>query len=155
MNLRGTLGMIALAVGMLLICSVPASAKSKKQICIDFGTAEYLFVGKIPGKNKCASFDVVDSFANFPPGYLANGSACGSGDGSSILFTISDGYFSQPETIQGTFATSTASGPCKDCLGTSCTSATCSLAFCSGQTIPEAVFDPASVLSRRSSTSGD
>src|ERR1700684_1007902 len=146
MNLRENWGKIALAVGMLLIFSGPASAKAKKQICIDFGTTEYLFVGKIPAKNKCASFDVVDSFGNFPPGYLANGSACESGDGTSILFTTSDGYFGQPETIQGTLATSTASGPCNDCVGTSCVAVTCSLVFCSGQTIPEDVFDPASVL---------
>jgi hypothetical protein len=154
MNLRGTLGMIALAMGMLLICSGPASAKSKKQVCIDLGPNEYLFVGKIPGKNKCTSFDVVDTFGVFP-GFLANGSACESGDGSTVLITMSDGFFDQPETIQGSLATSTASGPCNDCLGTSCNSTTCSLVFCSGQTIPSAVTDLASPLLRKSSAAGN
>jgi hypothetical protein len=143
MNLKGTLGMIALAMGMLLMCSGPASAKSKKQTCIDLGPNEYLYVGSIPGRNKCTSFDVIDTFGVFP-GFQANGSACESGDGSAILFTTIDGFFSAPETIQGTLATSTATGPCKDCVGTSCTSNTCALVFCSGQTIPSAVTNLAS-----------
>ncbi len=46
--------------------SGPASAKSKKQVCIDEGANEYLFVGKIPGKNKCGSFQVVDTFGIYP-----------------------------------------------------------------------------------------
>ncbi len=83
MNLRGNWGKIALAVGMLLIFSGPASAKSKKQVCIDEGANEYLFVGKIPGKNKCSSFQVVDTFGIYP-GLMQNGAACESADGSVL-----------------------------------------------------------------------
>ena len=100
MNLRGNLGRIALAVGMLLICSGPASAKSKKQVCFKIGTVEYLFVGKIPARNKCNSFQVVDTFGTFP-GFMANGAACLSGDGSTLLLTNSDGYFSVSEARTG------------------------------------------------------
>ena len=84
MNLRGNLGMIALAVGMLLIFSGPASAKSKKQICFEIDSNEYLFVGKIPWRNKCTSFQTVDTFGIFP-GFMSNGAACLSGDGSTLL----------------------------------------------------------------------
>lgn len=155
MKLRGNWGRIALAVGMLLILSGPASAKSKKQVCIDEGGNEYLFVGKIPGKNKCGTFQVVDTFG-IRPGLMQNGAACESADGSVLLFTLSDGYYAGgPEALQGSLATSTATGTCSDCEGTSCTSATCALVFCSGQTIPSAVTDLASPLLRSSSTSGD
>jgi hypothetical protein len=153
MNLRGNLGRIALAVGMLLICSGPASAKSKKQTCIDLGPNEFLYVGKIPSSNKCNSFYVVGTSVSL--GFLANGAICLSGDGSTLLFTMIDGFLSAPETIQGSLATTTASGPCKDCVGSTCNTATCSLVFCSGQTIPSDAFDPLSALSRSSSTSGD
>ncbi len=135
MNLRGNLGRIALAMGMLLIFSGPASAKSKKQVCFDIDGNEYLFVGKIPGKNKCSSFHTVDTFGIFP-GFMSNGAACLSGDGSTLLFTTSDGYFSGPETVQGSIATSTATGSCEDCVVSDCFADTCSLVFCSGQTIP-------------------
>jgi hypothetical protein len=154
MNLRGNLGRIALAVGMLLICSGPASAKSKKQVCFKIGTVEYLFVGKIPARNKCNSFQVVDTFGTFP-GFMANGAACLSGDGSTLLLTNSDGYFSVSEDVQGSIATSTATGTCKDCEGSSCSSSSCALVFCSGQTIPADVSDPASGSSRGSSMSGN
>jgi hypothetical protein len=151
MNLRGTLGMIALAMGMLLICSVPASAKSKKQTCIEVNGNEYLFVGKVPGRNKCASFQTVDTF-NIFPGFMSNGAACESGDGTTLLFTTSDGYFGGPETLQGSLATSSASGPCEDCVLGSCASYTCDLVFCSGQTIPsDVVSNPTSLLSKGSS----
>jgi hypothetical protein len=155
MDLRGNWGRIALAVGMLLIFSGPASAKPKKQVCIDEGPNEYLFVGKVPGKNKCTTFQVVDTLGIFP-GLMQNGAACESADGSVLRFTVSDGYFSGPESIEGELATSTASGSCSDCVGGNpCDSATCALVFCSGQTIPSAVKDLASPLSKKSSTSGD
>jgi hypothetical protein len=154
MNLRGNWGRIALAVGMLLICSGPASAKSKKQTCFEVNTNEYLFIGKIPGKNKCASFQTVDTFGIFP-GFMTNGAACLSGDGSTLFFTNSDGFFAGPETVQGSIATSTATGSCKDCVGSTCFSDTCSLVFCSGQTIPADVVDPANASSRGSSMGGN
>jgi len=155
MNLRGNWGKIALAVGMLLIFSGPASAKPKKQTCFEVNSNEFLFVGKIPGKNKCTSFQTVDTFSIFP-GFMSNGAACLSGDGSTLLFTTSDGYFSGPETLQGSIATSTATGTCADCVVSSCFADTCSLVFCSGQTIPADVLsDPSSLLSRGSSMGGN
>jgi hypothetical protein len=153
MDLRGNLGRIALAMGMLLICSGPVSAKSK-QTCFEVNTSEFLYVGKIPSKNKCNSFYEVDTLGIFP-GLIANGAICLSGDQSTLLFTLSDGYFAGPETIQGSIATSTATGTCKDCVGSTCSSDTCSLVFCSGQTIPADVADPASLLSRGSSMGGN
>jgi hypothetical protein len=154
MDLRGNLGRIALAMGMLLVCSGPVSAKSKKQTCFEASTTELLYVGTIPSNNKCNSFYLVDTFGTFP-GYVANGAACLSGDGSTLLFTTSDGYFTAPESIQGSLATSTATGSCKGCVGSSCVTTSCSLVFCSGQTIPADVSDPASFLSRGSVMSGD
>jgi hypothetical protein len=155
MNLRGSLGRIALAVGMLLVVSGPASAKSKKQTCFEIGTHEFLYVGKIPSKNKCNSFYEVDTLGIFP-GLLANGAACLSGDGSTVRFTLTDGYFAGPETVEGLIATSTGTGSCSDCVdGSGCSTGTCSLVSCSGQSIPSDVLDPASGSSRGSSMGGD
>src|ERR1700735_4526463 len=77
------------------------------------------FPREIPGKNKCASFQTVDTFGIFP-GFMTNGAACLSGDGSTLFFTNSDGFFAGPETVQGSIATSTATGSCKDCVGSTC-----------------------------------
>lgn len=153
MDPRGIVGRVALAMAMLLVCSGPVSAKSK-QVCFEVNTNEFLYVGKIPSRNKCNSFYEVDTFGIFP-GLLANGAACLSGDASTLLFTLSDGFFSAPETVQGSLATSNASGTCKDCVGSSCFSDTCALVFCSGQTIPADVSDPGSLLSRGSSMGGN
>jgi hypothetical protein len=117
MGVRGNMGRIALAIGMLLVCSGPVSAKSK-QTCFKIGTNEYLLIGKVPSRNKCNSVYEADSFGIFS-GLLANGAACLSGDGSTLLLTLSDGYFSAPETVQGSLATSNDSGTCEDCVGSS------------------------------------
>jgi hypothetical protein len=143
------LGWAVLVMGMLLVSSEPASAKSK-QICIMVGSTEALYVGKIPSRNKCSTFEEVDTFGTFP-NLIASGAACLSSDGSTIRFTLADGYFAGPETIEGTLDTTTDTGSCKDCVDTDCGTGTCALVFCSGQTIPADVADPTNSILRGSS----
>lgn len=150
MELRRTFGRIAGAIGILLICTGPASAK---QLCLSVNAEQYLLSGKIPKKNACSSIILVNTNGTFT-GFVASGGMCLSSDGTTVLFTTSDGFFGYPETLQGSWVTSTGDGSVNDCIvpdtGTICFSDTVTVASCTGNSIPDAVSGPAALSVKRS-----
>jgi hypothetical protein len=155
MELRRILGRIAGAIGILLVCSLQASASD---LCFTLGSGAYFASASIPSKNQCAALYLVAKAATDLPGYLATGSLCLSSDGTTVLLNLSNGYFDGLESIQGTFKKSTGKGTVSDCIAPDGKSNTCSttditVKTCSAQSIPDAAFDPASKPER--SSSGD
>ncbi len=140
------LGRIAGAIGILLVLCAPASAKD---LCIALGSNPYFANTSIPGKNQCKSLYLVTTNTSLP-GYLANGAICLASDGETVLFTLSDGYFGAPETLQGSWVKSTGLGTANDCFATGCNSGTVTVTSCKSQSIPAAVFDPSLALVRSS-----
>ena len=112
MDLRKILGIIAGAIGILLVCCLPASAKD---LCFTLGTNAYFTSASIPSKGLCETFSLAAKAPYFP-GYLATGSMCLSSNGTTVLLNLSDGYFNGTESIQGTFNKNTGAGTVSDCI---------------------------------------
>lgn len=130
-ELRKILGRMAAVAGLLLVCSGSAWAGN---LCFTIGSRSYVGIGAaIPGKGACKQFSLIGPST---PGYLAMADLCKSSDGTTLLFTAADGFFSGPETIQGTFDVSSLTGSAQDCeapagSATFCDAITLSLAKCS------------------------
>ncbi len=143
MELRRILGIFAGAIGILLVCSLPASAKD---LCFTLGTNAFFTSVSIPSKGQCETFSLAAKAPNFP-GYLATGSMCLSSSGNTVLLNLSDGYFDGVESIQGTFKKNTGAGTVSDCIAlddnsNKCSTADITVKTCAAQTIPDAEFDP-------------
>jgi len=154
MELRKILGIIAGAIGILLVCCLPASAKD---LCFALGTNPFFTSASIPSKNQCETFSLAAKAPYFP-GYLATGSMCLSSNGTTVLLNLSDGYFNGTESIQGTFNKNTGAGTISDCIApdgkaNSCSTASVTVKTCATQSIPAAEFDPSPKLA--DSSSGD
>ncbi|MGD1027878.1 hypothetical protein [Candidatus Binatus soli] len=147
MELRRILGIIAGAIGILLVCCLPASAND---LCFTLGSNVYFTSVSIPSKNQCETFSLAAKAPSFP-GYLATGSMCLSSNGTTVLLNLSDGYFNGTESIQGTFNKNTGAGTVSDCTApegnpNKCSTADVTVKTCATQSIPAAEFDPAPKL---------
>jgi len=145
-------GRIAGAIGILVVLCAPASAKD---LCISFNGNPYFANVSIPGKNNCKPVYLLTTNTSLP-GYLATGAICLSSDGTTVLLSLSDGYFNGPETIQGTWDKSTGLGTANDCVvpsTTFCSVDAVTVTSCRSQSIPDAVLDPSSAVVK-SSTGG-
>ncbi len=142
MEFRRILGIIAEAIGILLVCTLPASAND---LCFTLGSAVYFTSASIPSKNQCETFSLATKAASLP-GYLATGSMCLSSSGTTVLLNLSDGYFDGVESIQGTFNKNTGAGTVSDCIApdgnpNKCSTADITVKTCATQSIPAAEFD--------------
>lgn len=147
MELRRILGIIAGALGIILVCSLPASAKD---LCFAFGSHVFFTSVSIPSKNQCETFSLATKAASLP-GYLATGSMCLSSNGATVLLNLSNGYFDGLESLQGTFNKNTGAGTVSDCTApegkpNTCSTADFTVKTCATQPIPAAEFDPAPKL---------
>jgi len=151
MESRRILAIVAGAIGILLVCCLPASAKD---LCFTLGTGLYFTSASIPSKNQCETFSLTAKSASLA-GYLATGSMCLSSNGTTVLLNLSDGYFNGTESIQGTFNKNTGAGTVSDCIApdanpNKCSTADITVKTCATQTIPDAEFDPSPKMANSS-----
>jgi len=87
-----------------------------------------------PGKGACKPVEEVSTtFA----GLVSTGAACTTTDGKTLLFTLTDGFFSGLETIQGSITLSSGSGSGNDCVASGGGSTDCNAVSFTVQSCPK------------------
>ncbi len=107
---RAVFRRVALLAGLLLAFAGTASAGN---LCMTLGSNDYVGIGgSIPGKGACKQFSIISPTVS---GFLGTGSVCKSSDGTTLLFFMTDGVFSGPETLQATLSATSLAGTGQDC----------------------------------------
>jgi hypothetical protein len=98
----------------LAIVLAVASAADATNFCASFGIGDVVASGlSIPGKGTCKAFN---GFIVNEAGVLLAGDICTSSDGSTVLFNLFTQFDSEPDSIAGTFSSSTNTGTGNECV---------------------------------------
>jgi hypothetical protein len=140
----------------LAVASVPRPALAK-DFCMDLGPTsgpdviELIFKAfTVPPKGVCKSVvEVVPSI----DGLVSTGAACTTTDGTTLIFTLADGFGQNLETIQGALTLAGGMGSVDDCAApngaaTSCLSDTLTVVTCPKLPPPIKAPLPGSLISR-------
>jgi hypothetical protein len=117
--------MVAVA-GLLLALGGTASAAN---FCMTLNSDAFVGIGmSIPGKGTCKTGALISPDLI---GFLGTGSLCTSSDNTTVLINFSDGFVDVPEVFVGSFSKSSLTGSGNDCVPTTCSPFTITVAKCS------------------------
>ena len=104
-----------------MLALLTTSTARASNFCLSFGAAKVVASGlTIPAKGTCAAFN---GYYLKKPGFLLAGDVCKSSDGTTVLFNTFTQFNGLPDSLVGSWSTSSGTGS-----GNECTSANC-LAF--------------------------
>ena len=117
----------AVAIVATIFAVVLAGIARASNFCVSFGGAHIVASGlTIPVKGTCLAFN--GFYAN-KAGFLLAGDICKSSDGTTVLFNTFTQFQGKPDSLVGTWSTSTGTGSGNECNST-CSAFTVTVTKC-------------------------
>lgn len=141
---------LRLATLVAILALGAGSSAHAANVCLSLGAAQVVASGlTIPAKGTCAAFNGFFRGKD-KAGMLLAGDICKSTDGSTVMFNTFTQQNSQPDSLIGSWSTSTLSGTGRECVaGATCLSFPVKLTKCPAS-LP--IFAPSVALESQTSS---